>query len=212
MVHRLRCGGCGPTRTRRTCCMARPVKVPALPHALQVVPVLLQLTRSADDLQRRIDMVKALTELVTIMRQHISRYLKDFLDLVHDFWSTSTVMQPHLLALIGELSRTDGAWGWGGGGGGCLAPRAICMEFSLAGRARCRSSPRRSGTTAWPGGRPTHPLPTSTHTHGLADVLQDDFKPYMPDLLPKFVAIFNDAERTGDFTMVRVGAGTVPGS
>lgn len=105
----------------------------------KVVPVLLQLTRSADDLQRRIDMVRALTDLVVIMRQHISRFLKEFLDLVHEFWSASPVMQPYLLTLLGELSHT----------------------------------------------------------------LQDDFHTYMPDLLPMFVAVFNDAERTGDFQMIK---------
>ena len=79
-------------------------------------------------------MVRALTDLVVIMRQHISRFLKDFLELVHDFWAAAPVMQPFLLALLGELSHT----------------------------------------------------------------LQDDFHMYMPDLLPMFVAVLNDAERTGD--------------
>ncbi|KAL6771425.1 TOR1 [Auxenochlorella protothecoides x Auxenochlorella symbiontica] len=105
----------------------------------KVVPVLLQLTRGADDLQRRVDMVRALTDLVSIMRQHISRFLKDFLDLVHEFWRGAPVMQPYLLTLLGELSHT----------------------------------------------------------------LQDDFHTYMPDLLPMFVAVFDDAERTGDFAMIK---------
>ncbi|RMZ52908.1 hypothetical protein APUTEX25_001027, partial [Auxenochlorella protothecoides] len=105
----------------------------------KVVPVLLQLTRGADDLQRRVDMVRALTDLVSIMRQHISRFLKDFLDLVHEFWRGAPVMQPYLLTLLGELS----------------------------------------------------------------DTLQDDFHTYMPDLLPMFVAVFDDAERTGDFAMIK---------
>ena len=111
------------------------------PHAppLQVVPVLLQLTRGADDLQRRVDMVRghagsfvstqcadacalchrcsalawcgrpppsgppfphpalplsapcaqvrALTDLVILMRQHVRKFLPDLLALVNDFWT-----------------------------------------------------------------------------------------------------------------------------
>jgi hypothetical protein len=36
-----------------------------------------------------------------------------------------------------------------------------------------------------------------------AEKLRDDFRQYMPDLLPRLVALFTDAERTGDFSMVR---------
>eukprot|EP00887_Chlorella_sp_A99_P006163 scaffold3.g6163.t1 len=106
-----------------------------------VVPVLLQLTRAADDAQRRVDMVRALTDLVVLMRQHIRKFLPDFLALVHDFWGTTPALLPHVLNLLAELSQT----------------------------------------------------------------LRDDFRAWAPDLLPKFVALFNDAERTGDYTLVKPG-------
>ena len=38
--------------------------------------MLLQLTRSADDAQRRVDMVRALTDLVVLMRQHIRKCVR----------------------------------------------------------------------------------------------------------------------------------------
>ena len=39
-----------------------------------------------------------------------------------------------------------------------------------------------------------------------AETLRDDFRHYMPELLPKFVALLNEAERTNDFSMVRGAA------
>ena len=39
----------------------------------------------------------------------------------------------------------------------------------------------------------------------LAKVLQDDFRQYVSDLLPKFVALFQDAERSGNFNIVEPG-------
>jgi hypothetical protein len=35
-----------------------------------------------------------------------------------------------------------------------------------------------------------------------AETLRDDFRHYMPELLPKFVALLNEAERTNDFSLV----------
>ena len=37
-----------------------------------------------------------------------------------------------------------------------------------------------------------------------AETLRDDFRFYMPALLPKFVALLNEAERTNDFSLVRL--------
>lgn len=67
--------------------------------------MLLQLTRGADDLARRVDMVRALTDLVVLMRQHVRRFLPDLLALVADFWGTAPAMLPHILQLLAELSR-----------------------------------------------------------------------------------------------------------
>ena len=70
--------------------------------------MLLQLTRGADDLQRRVDMVRALTDLVVLMRQHVRKFLPDLLALVNDFWGgpgAPAAMLPHILSLLAELSR-----------------------------------------------------------------------------------------------------------
>jgi FKBP12-rapamycin complex-associated protein len=80
-----------------------------VPYLPKVVPVLLALTRAADDLQRRIDMVRALTDLVVLMRQHIRKFLPDLLALVNAFWASSPAMLPHVLNLLAELSRECGS-------------------------------------------------------------------------------------------------------
>lgn len=76
-----------------------------VPYLPKVVPVLLALTRAAEDLLRRVEMVKALTDLVVLMRQHIRKYLVDLLALVDAFWVEAPPMLPHVLNLLAELSR-----------------------------------------------------------------------------------------------------------
>jgi hypothetical protein len=39
----------------------------------------------------------------------------------------------------------------------------------------------------------------------LAFSLRDDLRPHMPELLPRLVALFVDAERTGNYEMVKPG-------
>ena len=71
--------------------------------------MLLQLTRGAEDVQRRMDMVRALTDLVVLQRQHVRKFLPDLLALVNDFWGgTTPTMLPHILGLLAELSRERG--------------------------------------------------------------------------------------------------------
>jgi FKBP12-rapamycin complex-associated protein len=94
--------------------------VPFLP---KVVPVLLALTRAADDPQRRVEMVRALTELVVLMRQHVRKFLPDLLALVDAFWGSSPGMLPHVLTLLAELSRE------------LISGRIACVLIAERGRA-----------------------------------------------------------------------------
>lgn len=144
----------------------------------QVVPVLLALTRSADDLQRRIDMVRALTDLVVLMRQHIRKFLPDFLALTRELWGMVPAMLPQVLTLLAELSRE------------CDRPASI-IPFPSSARHHFSSI-----------------VQSTKYLYYIvylwsAETLRDDFRTFMPDLLPKFVALFNDADRTSDFTMAR---------
>lgn len=116
--------------------------VPFLP---KVVPVLLTITRRADDVNRRIEMIRALADLVVLMRQHIKKLLPDILALIDAFWAESPVVTPHILFLLSELAVT----------------------------------------------------------------LRDDFKDHLVDLLPKFISVFEDADRTEDYSLVVATMGTL---
>lgn len=80
-----------------------------VPYLPKVVPVLLALTRAADDPQRRVEMVRALADLVVLMRQHVRKFLPDLLALVDAFWGVSSAMLGHVLNLLAELARECGA-------------------------------------------------------------------------------------------------------
>lgn len=43
----------------------------------------------------------------------------------------------------------------------------------------------------------------------LAVSLRDDLRPHMPDLLPRLVALFVDAERTANYDMIDEGLGAL---
>jgi hypothetical protein len=52
------------------------------------------------------------------------------------------------------------------------------------------------------------PAASALHVQMLAELaisLRDDLRPHMPELLPRLVALFVDAERTGNFEMVKPG-------
>lgn len=79
-----------------------------VPYLSKVVPVLLSITRRADDINRRIEMIRALADLVVFMRQHIKKFLPDFLSLIDSFWTDETsILTPHILFLLSELAGED---------------------------------------------------------------------------------------------------------
>lgn len=53
------------------------------------------------------------------------------------------------------------------------------------------------------------PWVTAPPTRPPAETLRDDFRSYMPELLPRFVALLNEAERTSDFSLVGAPGGAV---
>ena len=110
--------------------------VPFLPT---VVPVLLSITIRADDVNRRIEMIRALADLVVFMRQHIRKFLADILSLIDMFWEEeSTPVTPHILFLLTELAFT----------------------------------------------------------------LREDLRGHMSNLLPKFISLLDEADKTGDYSLV----------
>ena len=70
--------------------------------AVQVMPVLLGAVKTSGD-PLRLYLLKSLTELVSVLRQHVRKYLADLLDLVHFYWETANLL-PVLLALVSEIA------------------------------------------------------------------------------------------------------------
>lgn len=68
------------------------------------MPVLLSAVKTSDD-PLRLYLLKSLTELVSVLRQHVRKYLSDLLDLVHYYW-TSEKLLPVLLMLVSEIAGT----------------------------------------------------------------------------------------------------------
>lgn len=75
-----------------------------VPYLPKVVPVLLSITRGTDDMNRKVEMIRALSDLVILMRQHIRKFLPSMLNLINFFWSDSDVLTPHILFLLSELA------------------------------------------------------------------------------------------------------------
>ena len=73
-------------------------------HALQVMPVLLSAVKTSDD-PLRLYLLRSLTELVSVLRQHVRKYLADLLSLVHYYWPTEKLL-PVLLLLVSEIAGT----------------------------------------------------------------------------------------------------------
>lgn len=69
---------------------------------VQVMPVLLSAVKTSGD-PLRLYLLKSLTELVSVLRQHVRKYLADLLDLVHFYWETENLL-PVLLALVSEIA------------------------------------------------------------------------------------------------------------
>ena len=107
-----------PSSVTRPPPLPSPPSLPAPASHPQVVPVLLQLTRGADDLQRRVDMVRALTDLVILMRQHVRKFLPGG-------WAGGRVE--------GGRGENGGGWVWavaGWAGGVLPGTRAAAAWFS----------------------------------------------------------------------------------
>jgi FKBP12-rapamycin complex-associated protein len=79
-----------------------------VPYLPKVVPVLLSITRRTDDINRKIEMIRALGDLVILMRQHIRKFLPDLLNLIESFWDESPLLTPHILFLLSELAGMVG--------------------------------------------------------------------------------------------------------
>ncbi|XP_010557538.1 PREDICTED: serine/threonine-protein kinase TOR isoform X2 [Tarenaya hassleriana] len=115
-----------------------------VPYLPKVLPELFHTVRTSDENLK--DFITwSLGTLVSIVRQHIRKYLPELLLLVSELWSS----------------------------------------FNLPGP-----------------GRPSHGLPVLHLLEQLCLALNDEFRTYLPDILPCFIQVLGDAERFNDYTYV----------
>lgn len=71
--------------------------------SLQVMPILINVLHQSKEEERKA-LVENLASLVTLLRQHLRKWLPDLLHLIHIFWTSDTQLQAWLLRLISELA------------------------------------------------------------------------------------------------------------
>lgn len=115
-----------------------------VPYLPKVMPDLFATVRTCEESLREFIFLQ-LALLVSIVKQHIRKYLPEMLSLISDFWST------------------------------LLLP-----------------------TTS----RPNSGSPILNLLEQLCKALNDEFRTYLPEILPRFIQALNDAERNSDYTFV----------
>ncbi|CAL2279479.1 unnamed protein product [Prunus armeniaca] len=115
-----------------------------VPYLPKVLPDLFHLVRTCDDALKDFITWK-LGTLVSIVRQHVRKYLHELLILISELWST--------------------------------------FSFPAA-------------------GRPQHGYPVLHLVEQLCLALNDEFRTYLPDILPCCIQVLSDAERYNDYTYV----------
>ena len=85
--------------------------------------MLLSVVRTSDD-ALRLYLLKSLTELVSVLRQHVRKYLGDLMALVHHYWASGSQLLPVILTLVSEIS------------GAALTSRT-CVVKELHNRRQC---------------------------------------------------------------------------
>ncbi|XP_047315173.1 serine/threonine-protein kinase TOR isoform X1 [Impatiens glandulifera] len=116
-----------------------------VPYLPKVLPVLFHMVRTCEDGLKE-SITWKLGTLVSIVRQHIRKYLPELLSLISELWSSS---------------------------------------FSLP-------APN----------RPTHGSPILHLVQQLCLSLSDEFRTYLPEILPCCIQVLSDAERFNDYTYV----------
>ena len=69
----------------------------------QVMPILINVLHQSKEEERKA-LVENLAALVTLLRQHLRKWLPDLLHLINMFWTSDTQLQSWLLRLISELA------------------------------------------------------------------------------------------------------------
>lgn len=82
--------------------------IKCVPYIAQVLPSLLNVVRTADMTFREF-LFQQLTQLISIVKQHIRNYLDDICDLVKEFWTPNSTIQATIIMLLENIASALGA-------------------------------------------------------------------------------------------------------
>ncbi len=82
--------------------------IKAVPYIAQVIPSMLNVIRSSEDTFRDF-LFQKLGDLISIVRQHVRNYLDSIFDLIMEFWSVDSPLQPTIILLVENISTALGS-------------------------------------------------------------------------------------------------------
>ena len=82
--------------------------IKSVPYISQVIPSMMNVIRSSDNSFRDF-LFQQLGGLISIVQQHIRNYLDDIFDLIKEFWSVESPLQPTIILLVENIAQALGS-------------------------------------------------------------------------------------------------------
>ncbi|GBP30110.1 hypothetical protein EVAR_94953_1 [Eumeta japonica] len=83
--------------------------IKCVPYISKVTPSLLYVARANDNNNFREFLFTQLAKLIAIVKQHIRNYLDQIFDLIKEFWTPNSVLQPTLILLVEHIAVALGS-------------------------------------------------------------------------------------------------------
>ena len=83
--------------------------IKSVPYIAQVIPSMLNVIRASEDNFRDF-LFQQLGGLIAIVRQHVRNYLDSIFDLIMEFWSVDSPLQPTIILLVENISIALGKY------------------------------------------------------------------------------------------------------
>ena len=82
--------------------------IKSVPYISQVIPSMMNVIRSSDNNFRDF-LFQQLGGLISIVQQHIRNYLDDIFELIKEFWSVESPLQPTIILLVENIAQALGS-------------------------------------------------------------------------------------------------------
>ncbi|XP_045500144.1 serine/threonine-protein kinase Tor-like [Colias croceus] len=83
--------------------------IKCVPYISRVTPSLLYVIRNTDNNNFREFLFTQLAQLISVVKIHIRAYLEDILDLIREYWTPESQLQPTLILLVEHITVAIGA-------------------------------------------------------------------------------------------------------